>query len=233
MGGSLTESGTNRSQLLLHDLLELREQVVSEGDELIAQWRPALQRRSFVPSAVNLARYIALRRRDLRGLQEGLMPLGLSSLGRCEARVLENLDAVIASLATIAGEDVLSPAIHHPRPSAFYRGNRFLGRHTEAVFGPTPAGRQVRIMVTLPREAASDYPIRARSRRARSRRRPRQLRSRRARGLGRDGRARKTRRHRDRPELPRVDGPQGPVPAPRKFGRSAEVRVTSVTTSDS
>ena len=157
MGSLLIESGTNRSQLLLHDLLELREQVVREGDELIAQWRPALQRRSFLPSAVNLARYIALRRRDLRELQEALMPLGLSSLGRCEARVLANLDAVIASLATIAGEEVLSPAIHHPRPAAFYRGNRFLRRHTEAVFGPTPTGRQVRIMVTLPRDAASDY----------------------------------------------------------------------------
>jgi hypothetical protein len=85
------------------------------------------------------------------------MPLGLSSLGRCEARVLENLDAVIASLAAVAGEQLSLPAIRHPRPGAFYRGNRFLRRHTEAVFGPTPAGRQVRIMVTLPSEAAEDY----------------------------------------------------------------------------
>ncbi len=157
MGTLLSEPKMHSPEFLLRELVELREQVVAEGDELIAQWRPVLRRRAFLPSAVNLARYIALRRRDLRGLQEALMPLGLSSLGRCEARVLANLDAVIASLAAVAGEELSLPGIRHPRPAAFYRGNRFLRRHTEAVFGPTPAGRQVRIMVTLPGEAAADY----------------------------------------------------------------------------
>jgi pyruvate kinase len=156
MGTTLTEPTMTSSELLLAELVELRQQVVAEGDELMARWRPALERRAFLPSAVNLARYIALRRRDLRGLQEALMPLGLSSLGRCEARVLANLDAVIASLAAVVGKQ-LSPPIQHPRPAVFYRGTRLLGRHTETVFGPEPAGRQVRIMVTLPSEAAEDY----------------------------------------------------------------------------
>ena len=40
------------------------------------------RRREFLPSAPNLACYLALRCRDLRELQDGLMPFGLSSLAR-------------------------------------------------------------------------------------------------------------------------------------------------------
>jgi pyruvate kinase len=142
---------------LLTELLALRADVVSEADELVERWRPALARRAFLPSAVNLARYISLRHRDLRAVQEELMPLGLSSLGRCEARVLENLDAVIASLAAVTGDATRRGAIRHPRPASFFRGSRLLRRHTDAVFGPPPPGRRVRIMVTLPSEASGDY----------------------------------------------------------------------------
>ncbi len=145
------------SAVLLRDLVELRGEVVSEGRQLLEAWRPALLRRAFLPSAVNLAHYIALRRRDVRALQEGLMPLGLSSLGRCEGRVLPNLDAVIASLARILDADQDSLPITHPRAAAFYRGNRLLRRQTEAVFGPTPGRRDVRIMVTLSAKEAREY----------------------------------------------------------------------------
>jgi pyruvate kinase len=140
---------------LLGELRELREDVALEGRDLLETWRPALRRRAFLPSAVNFAHYVALRRRDVRPLQEALMPLGLSSLGRCEGRVLANLDAVIASLAALAGEP---HELAHPRPTAFYRGNRFLRRHTNAVFGPAATDRAVRIMVTLPSQA-QEYPF--------------------------------------------------------------------------
>ena len=50
-----------------------------------------------------MAHYLALRKRDMRPLQEALTPWGLSSLGRSEARVLANLDAVLISLAGLAG----------------------------------------------------------------------------------------------------------------------------------
>ncbi|HEY7536655.1 MAG TPA: pyruvate kinase [Gaiellaceae bacterium] len=143
------------SPTLLRDLVGLRAEIVTEGTRLLEAWRPALHRRAFLPSAVNLAHYIALRRRDVRMLQEALMPLGLSSLGRCEGRVLPNLDAVIASLAWILDEDC--GPIRHPRAAAFYRGNRLLRRHTEAVFGPTPERREVRIMVTLAAAKAREY----------------------------------------------------------------------------
>ena len=153
--GATRARGEAAARELLDDLIELRQDVVREGQELLQAWRPALRRRAFLPSAVNLAHYIALRRRDVRALQEELMPLGLSSLGRCEGRVLANIDAVIAALARIAGaEEVI--AVVESRPNDFYRGNRLLRRHTDAVFGRPAGQREVRIMVTLPAEA-QDY----------------------------------------------------------------------------
>ena len=84
------------------------------------------------------------------------MPWGLSSLGRCEARVLPTLNAVAAALAALASEG--GPEAE-PDTEAFFRGHELLGAHTEAVLGPTPPDRAVRIMATLPSEAAHVYEL--------------------------------------------------------------------------
>lgn len=132
----------------------LRDCVSAEAAAVLAGWGGRVERRPFRLSAANFADYLALRRHDLRPLQTALMPWGLSSLGRCEARVRANLDAVAAALAAIAGA---------PRPGAFpgarryFRGERLLARNAVELFGPRPDGpRQVRILVTLPPEAATD-----------------------------------------------------------------------------
>jgi len=138
---------------LLADLLALRQAVSVEGAALYARWRPGIGRRSFRISALNFAHYLALRRRDLRELQTRLMPYGLSSLGRLEGRVLANLDATIGAMRAIAGQ----PRPHHPRPRAFFRGQRLLRDHTGALLGAAANGvRDGRILVTLPTEAATD-----------------------------------------------------------------------------
>ena len=49
-------------------------------------------------SAANLLHYVALRRQDIRSLQEKLEQMGISSLGRSEGHVLYNIDAVIRIL---------------------------------------------------------------------------------------------------------------------------------------
>src|SRR5215831_858811 len=46
-------------------------------------------------SAFNLVHYLAVRRHDVRALQDELARLGLSSLGRIEAHVLASLQAVL------------------------------------------------------------------------------------------------------------------------------------------
>lgn len=144
---------TKSSSELLDDMLALRGAVAEEGRRIYAEWRPHIGRRSFHVSALNFAHYLALRRRDLRDLQPQLMVHGLSSLGRLEGRVLANLDAVIGALRAIEGR----PSPHFPRPLAFFRGQRLLAEHTGALLGPAAhAPRDVRIMVTLPGEAADE-----------------------------------------------------------------------------
>ena len=136
-------------------LQRLRNEVAEEGGELYARWATGVERERYAPSALNLARYVALRRHELRDLQFELMPWGLSSLGRCEARVTENLDAVIAALERIEVPTEGPPAA--PDPDRFFHGHQLLREETEAALGPTPEERGVRIMVTLPSEAADDY----------------------------------------------------------------------------
>ncbi len=136
-------------------LMEVREGVSAEAHEQLGRWLPLLRRRSFSLSAFNLACYLALRRRDLRELQVELMPLGLSSLGRCESRVLASLDAVLATLGSLVGA---GDPPRYPSASSFFRGTRLLERHSDEALGATPPGRQVRIMVTLGAEA-TDYPL--------------------------------------------------------------------------
>jgi pyruvate kinase len=142
-------------QVLLSTLKDLRQSVEREGQTTFDQWRSHIQRSEFLSSALNLAEYLALRRHDLRSLQAALMPWGLSSLGRIEARVMPNLDAVIATLEVICGSE---SAQHRNRPPIefFFEGNRLLQQHTEELFGQFPPQRRVGIMVTLPTEAATD-----------------------------------------------------------------------------
>jgi pyruvate kinase len=138
---------------LLRQLLEIRAEINSEATTQFEAWRPNISRASFLPSALNLAHYLALRRRDLREVQLALMPLGLSSLGRCESHVLPNLDAVIAALGRATGETEPRP---YPTPTEFFAGQAALATAAEELLGPPPGGRTVRIMTTLPTEAAID-----------------------------------------------------------------------------
>jgi pyruvate kinase len=143
---------------LLKAMTLLRQTVHDQGQVIFEQWRSRIDRPGFLPSALNLAYYLALRRYDLRPLQAALMPWGLSSLGRIEARVMPNLDAVIATLGAICH---LDPASCPPRPvpADFFEGDHQLQHHTEELFGKAVGDRRVRIMVTLPTEAAENYDL--------------------------------------------------------------------------
>lgn len=88
-------------EALYQGLSRLRQDVLVKGEALYRSWRPQIQRTHFLNSALNMAFYLALRSHDLRKIQHSLLPLGLSSLGRGEARTITNLDAVMASLGRI------------------------------------------------------------------------------------------------------------------------------------
>ncbi len=146
---SPTESATE-----LHGrLAQLRNGIEREAGKTLDDWRPAIRREEFLPSATNLARYLALRKVDLRDLQDRLIVLGLSSLGRCEDHVRATLDATSATLASIAG---LTPE-GYPSARAFHDGAARVALAKDAMFGPGQA--DTCIMVTLPTEAAEDENI--------------------------------------------------------------------------
>jgi pyruvate kinase len=109
-------------------------------------------------SARNLLHYLALRRHDLRPLQLRLGILGLSSLGRTEAHVLATVDAVLEVLHRLQGRTWKRPKPAFPVID-FPKGRRLLTKHTDLLLGPAPKGRAVRIMVTMPSEAANDYSL--------------------------------------------------------------------------
>jgi pyruvate kinase len=140
---------------LFRELLDLRTKVYAGGQQLFGRWEAHIDQSGFRHSAFNLACYLALRKRDLRELQQALVPLGLSSLGRCEAHVLASLDAVIAALALMCGECSQKP----PEPLSlkhFSRGWNAIEYSASHLFGKPATKRRVRIMVTLTAEAAEN-----------------------------------------------------------------------------
>lgn len=109
------------------------------------------------PSARNLLHYLALRQQDLRDLQADLAEYGLSSLGRSEAHTLATLDAVLAALLRMRGR-TRAPR-RTPPPVTFHSGPEILRVNAAHLLGPAPPERAVRIMVTMPSEAAASYAL--------------------------------------------------------------------------
>ncbi len=68
-------------------------------------------------SAYNLVHYLAVRRHDVRQLQDDLMRLGLSSLGRMEAHVMASLQAVFEALSALRGQPVTLDLADEPARS--------------------------------------------------------------------------------------------------------------------
>ena len=84
----------------LNDLLMDMVRMESENSVWINDACP-----SYRGSARNLLHYIALRQRDIRGLQHELASMGLSSLGRSESHIMSSILAVIRVLESLSGHD--------------------------------------------------------------------------------------------------------------------------------
>jgi len=132
---------------------ELRRAALAAQQESGAEF--ALVAPSMRASAVNLAHYLAVRRHDVRPLQDELARIGLSSLGRMEAHVMASLNAVLRVLYTLLAEAV-PPDLFEQLPVTFDTGAMMLASHANAILGPEPQERRTRIMVTMPGEAADD-----------------------------------------------------------------------------
>jgi pyruvate kinase len=104
-------------------------------------------------SARNLVHYLALRNIDIRELQENLATLGLSSLDRVERNVMASLHAVQTALQMVSGRTTAADSFE---PEALEFRNPGSVSHKQAILGEAPDGRDVGIMVTLPREAGTN-----------------------------------------------------------------------------
>ena len=135
--------------LLCSDMLEAESALLK---------RPLALHEEHRRSAANLAHYLALRRHDIRKLQLQLAVLGLSSLGRTESHVFDAVQTVRRVLNVLLGEEGEFSCSAVPTVQ-LGDGARLLEANTDALLGPAPADRRVRIMVTMDSDAANNYEL--------------------------------------------------------------------------
>lgn len=135
-------------------LIALRSRIERESRQILAQYSDAPDQARAHTSANNLCHYLALRRQDLRQLQEQLAEAGISSLGRCEAHVMHTLNQVAHILENRFGQPVAPEAL--AGGPSYREGRQLLADNTARLLGPLREQRQTRLMVTLPSAAADD-----------------------------------------------------------------------------
>lgn len=131
-------------EILYSDMQELEVEAMDKLADLDA---------SYVESARNLLHYLAVRRHDIRHLQETLAAEGLSTLTGTESHILQTVEKLLLLLKKLVGKEVIDLPLKSTAISA-QDGRNLLHQHTEALLGREPAFRRVRILVTMPREAA-------------------------------------------------------------------------------
>ena len=139
----------NRLTLKIESLITELRRVESYHQDRIKNVHPAYQQ-----SARNLIHYTALRSFDITNLQRDLGNLGLSRIARAEAHVLASLQNCRFILKTLIKENLpekKSDSI------TLKKARKLIRSHSKNLLGYRSKGRRVRIMVTLPRDAAYNY----------------------------------------------------------------------------
>jgi pyruvate kinase len=139
-------------------VLCLKERIQSGTEDELASLDTGKTTCERLSSLHNLLNYIVMRREDLRPLQARLAHVGLSSLGRSEAHVLNNINRVI---------DILARAVLHKtcddeitgKPIDYETGHNVLKKRAVNIFGKKPADRSEYIIVTMPTEVASNFEL--------------------------------------------------------------------------
>ncbi|MEX0288136.1 MAG: pyruvate kinase [Flavobacteriaceae bacterium] len=121
----------------------------AEVQELIRDVHPVYHK-----SVKNLIHYNGFRKFDLRKIQKKFRYLGLTRLAHAEGHVMSSL---------LKSKFILQRLLGDPSPPnlksglSIKNGERILAKHAKELFGFRSKGRRVRIMVTLPTEAAYNY----------------------------------------------------------------------------
>lgn len=142
----------------LSQLLEQLEEIKEQAVQFEKKYYKELEKvhPSNLKSAKNLIHYLALRNQDIREIQNTLWQLGISRLGRAESHVMASIISVQNILQGILNE----LPIEFEKPEInFNKGRKILKANTSSLLGKKLKGSKVRIMVTLPTEAADDYKL--------------------------------------------------------------------------
>ncbi|MCW5520983.1 hypothetical protein J1N09_14130 [Aureitalea sp. L0-47] len=105
-------------------------------------------------SAINMVHYDAFREKDLREIQKILRNLALSRLANAGSHLESSLLNTILILKRLLGEQ---PGLESPNRLPIQVGKLMLRSRTIDLLGEIKDKRRVRIMVTLPSEAATNY----------------------------------------------------------------------------
>jgi pyruvate kinase len=148
---------TSHLDNVMHELIPAVEALRADAVDTEREYAEQIARvhPHYRDSARNLAHYLALRRTDLRDIQQELAALGVSSLGRTEAHVLSTLDAVCNVLHVLTGQGECT-ALHTPTSIDARSGPAVLDAHAVQLLGSSSAERPTRIMVTMGTDAAED-----------------------------------------------------------------------------
>ena len=135
-------------QLAIDAILKVIKQAESQHQDAIAQVAPAYRK-----SARNLVHYHALRDHDLRGVQKKLRNLGISRLANAQGHLEASLLKIQYLLNCLQG----NPPVARKSGLSIKDARALLNRHTKELLGYRSKNRRVRIMVTQPTAAATDY----------------------------------------------------------------------------
>ncbi len=138
-----------------HELRQIRDAVLSREDACAHAL--SLVHDVHKSRARNLVRFVAFRELAGQELHERLERLGLDPLADAEWDVLHRVDTVLRRLGEMSGSYPGDPG---PEESAAEEdGRKVLRLRTNVLFRPAQRGRDVRIMITLPAEAANEPDI--------------------------------------------------------------------------
>ncbi|MDN5205453.1 pyruvate kinase [Fulvivirgaceae bacterium BMA10] len=139
-------------------LIEEIERILDEISEIESTYADSIHQvhPSFQQSARNLIHYRALRTIDITSLQKNLGDLGLSRIARAEPHIMASLQNCRYILKALVDDE---PLDHKPRNISIRKAQKILRTHTKDLLGYRSKGRRVRIMVTLPSEAAYNYEL--------------------------------------------------------------------------
>jgi pyruvate kinase len=107
-------------------------------------------------SAVNLVHYHAFRRSDLRTTQRKLGDLGLTRFANAQGHIMDSLSKALFVLHKLLGD---TPVGYEKAKVSSQLSKKLLNRNTTRLLGEPSPGRRVRIMVTMPSEAADNYDL--------------------------------------------------------------------------